>query len=643
MLRPLTLFCALFTLSLALEAQDFDRLVFNLGSDDLELRQTALFDLESAIAQATASGGDSALKPRLKAALFQGVESPDSSRTIQLACIRALGKLGSEADAPTLLLMAFADTYDFLVRQNVVKAMSVIPGEAMTEVLVDGLAQATEAEREWYWTAIAYRGDGSANESILKLLKGKKVPLDMQAIHALGEIGDQAASDYLYEVWQKSRDAGLSMALEQAMLQMERLDDKQLEDLVETSEADTNRIAAFGQWLGLNPDAAVKHLGKLMSDAPSDERAILFRKALDFGGADAWALAQAQIDQMSDREKVIFLSAMKEGQQSAYEAEAITLSEDESQAVVLASIEAMGSAGGAPSSSVLIQLLNSGNKDVAEAATAALAHIRDPEIDDQLMAAARNPESATHLQSIEILSVRNSPGTTGMLNNMLYRGLEGDSMRAVLRALEQVGNVDSCNLLVARVLLEEGSSSRRRYQLSLKRLTIRLGLPDLLWESTYKPALTLAVHPEQQANLLVLLDGLSNPAALDYCRKVLDRTDNEVLRQAAEQAIGRWRELNVLPYLAEQVEAAEAAGEDPSDALGAVNRLLAAEYVTGDEVVRSRAAGYQFLDTESHALRKLLIEYVQQQNGWARGNFLRIVEPALSISAFQDDIEMMGR
>lgn len=616
------------------------QVIENLASDDYELRQQARFDLESLVAQATAPDAASSIALALEQALLDTATRRSAPEASKVNAVRALAILGNERAAEILRGLAADTRVEALVRDDALRSLSSIPGSAVTDLIVEGLLQADPGDQARWWVALTNRTRISSHEGLLDWLEQQEAPLSDDALLALGKMGGTQVARLLFQRWDQA-DGVQRLRLEQAILNSGASDEGQLKRLLAGSSHLATQTGAYNQWLELNQAATVTYLESLIKAEPSEKRGLLLSVSLDADISAVWDLATENLARLTANETLQVLAAIAEQRKAEYEAMLIDLAQNQSGPLQLAAVRALGFVGGEKAVVVLLKMLGPAEDDLEEALSGALARVKDPKLDETMIERAREGRGAARTDAIEILAIRNSPGATELLNGMLSAELSGETLEATLDALESIGNTDTCRIMMMQILSDTEGNLKKDYQLSLKRLTIRLNLAEQLWESVYSPALTLATQDQQKEDVVVILDGLSSQSALDYCTGIIDEDPDTDLADTARQAMSRWRNLNICEYWASVVEDEASSEEARASALRAISRVVQAEYVDADDGNRGRTAADLFIEARDPELRATLIDAISSYGGWARGSFYWRVKPYLDIADFRNELEAL--
>jgi hypothetical protein len=247
----------------------------------------------------------------------------------------------------------------------------------------------------------------------------------------------------------------------------------------------------------------------------------------------------------------------------------------------------------------------------------ALAVLQDGSLDQRLKSAISDPRSPEYLTALELISRRNSQGSVALYNALFaQRTPTGAELTAWLRGLERLGNIESVKLLVARLRTEQDPAVVRSVQVAIKRVVMRLQEPERIWREAFLPFLSPPADVEVQSRLLTLLDAIGSSEALAHCIERL-KGDDAVLARSAEQALIRWRDIEVCDYwltVLNDPAKPEAAREQ---AVRYIDLTLRSDAQSDTPKLVSEKAAKLFLATENKALRdKLLLLVGGLPNRW---------------------------
>ncbi|MDI1251205.1 MAG: hypothetical protein PSV13_20250, partial [Lacunisphaera sp.] len=211
------------------------------------------------------------------------------------------------------------------------------------------------------------------------------------------------------------------------------------------------------------------------------------------------------------------------------------------------------------------------------------------------------------------------------------------------RGMERLGNLESVQLLVARLRSEKDPAVVRSIQISLKRVAIRLEQSDRIWKEAILPALSQPAGGELEARILPLLDAVASPEALAFCIERV-RGNDPVLARAAEQALIRWRSLEVCVYWLSVLNDQARSDADREQAVRCIDLTLRSDIHSDSQKVVAEKAADLFLVTENKALRPKLLSVVGGMPYRWKMIFYNKVSPQLgSLPDYREQLEALTK
>ena len=131
------------------------------------------------------------------AAIYKQMYASDNMPLIQAAALRGLAMSGSP-HAPALLIEAIVEG-DRQTQRVAAQLVRELPGEAMTKALVEKLPNLPALSQILLLAALADRGDQSASPTVGQLCQSSDESVRIEAVKALGRLGDASAVKLLAE------------------------------------------------------------------------------------------------------------------------------------------------------------------------------------------------------------------------------------------------------------------------------------------------------------------------------------------------------------------------------------------------------------------------------------------------------------
>jgi hypothetical protein len=361
---------------------------------------------------------------------------------------------------------------------------------------------------------------------------------------------------------------------------------------------------------------------------------------LAVGTAKSWDWVTKKTTTLPESTVITVLQSIREQGRKDLEPWVLQHLEAGTEPVQLAAMRCLAVAGGSQSAEALIARMQSKSKKVSTEATNAISVLRDSALDARLKAGLADPQSPNYVLTLDLVSLRNSPGSVETLNQ-LFSGQTpaGEVLAAGLRGMERIGTVDSVKLILGRLALEKNTPAVRAMQISIKRMVIRLDEPDRVWSEAFSPALSPAATAEQQALIIPTLDAVGSPAALQYCIQKT-RGSDVALAQAAEQALARWRTVEICDYWVSILDDQTKSEDVRTQALRAIEMSLGSS-AQGEMANRAQEKAVQlFIASENRELRLSLIRLAGDFSTRLKKDFhKRVTAKASNLQDYSQQLE----
>lgn len=310
--------------------------------------------------------------------------------------------------------------------------------------------------------------------------------------------------------------------------------------------------------------------------------------------------------------------------------------------VELAAIRCLAVVGGSQSTDALLERVKTGSGKVSAAALNSLEVLKDDSLDGRLKEIISDPAHPQFLVAYELVARRNSPGSTGYFNQLFAeRSPAGKELTAGLRGMESLGNIESVKILLARLQAEQNPAAVRAIQISIKRVVLRLEQPDRIWAEAFAPVLSQSAGAVVQARILPLLDAVSTPEALALCLERI-RGEDATLARAAEQALIRWRSIDVCGYWLAVINDPSKSDAARDQALRYVDQTLRSDVQAAIPLQVARKAAKLFLATENKALQDSLLLLVSKMGNRWKAAFHQEVSPQLQrLPGYREQVEAL--
>ena len=373
-------------------------------------------------------------------------------------------------------------------------------------------------------------------------------------------------------------------------------------------------------------EVAFRELNSALASEPSDKRQRMIRLSLETGDESFWKTLAEGIGELAPREVDTFLACVREQGRTIHEDLVLKYLEIGDLATRKEAINTLAAIGTQLSTASLLERIGSEDDDINDLAIYALSQIKDPQLDQQIIEAVKNPGTDKRAEMIRLIAVRNSQGASELLNSILLTSAADPDLEEILQSTEAIGDLDSCRILLTRMLQDPPRSELRNYQLSLKRLTLRLALNELLWDNAFHPALQLASGNEIRASIVEILDCLSSEQALEYCTESSKPSKPDVLKDAAASALKRWTDINAASYWQDVLNSNTSDVTARREAKSALLRLIRASAVAGSAAQKADLALDLILEIDDEEFTAQVLSTVKDSSSVAK-QFSDSIEP----------------
>jgi len=617
---------------------DLNPIANDFESDDYAVRQDALNQLASIVAKASHPEADRDQRGQLELALIEKSLQENLPVQSRIYFIRSLAKVASGTTTESLIRLLQQLGYEGIVASEAVETLAQSTDGSVTASIVEAMKSAPEQAMGMFWNLLATRRDSTASALLIKAFEAGKLALSNEAIVAIANFGDQDMSRFLFSCLTGSPSEKRDLII-RTIIKMGQASPDQLMALAKELPPSVLWVSVVEQLLEKDRQHGVDTLWSLISLEPSLSK-VLVGVAARINDPFIWDSLMNHRGTLNDEACATLYQMAAESGRREYEPFILADLDTMNPSVKIAAYQCLGIIGSEASTPVLMEQMNSSDEKVKAVVLSALAVLRDPGLDVRLLEQVRKADTGTP-DAIQLLAVRNSPGALDELNHMLAKPLDPATTKAVLSALEEIGDVTTCKLLLLECLNTSDKTRLRAVQTTLKRLSMRIELPDLLWQTCYHPAILLAPTPEIEARIAVILDGISTPEAQAYCIKNTE-SDSPELRTAANQALMRWRSVEVCDYWIRIVADKNANESQKKQALDAIIRTIGASYTLEGDYEKGKKAADLFFKSNHPELRSALIDAVIKLGVWPARGFKQSLEPYLDAGDYLSRILEMG-
>lgn len=594
-------------------AVDFDSIVTGLGSEDYAARNDARTELKNVLADATKPSGDVEEQKALES-LIRVQLSEDLPLASRLYLIRTLELFGTRDSAEALYLLL--EDADAEIRDSAFRALSSIPAVEISAKLTQGLTGASVEEQADFIEALAYHRDVAAAPAIAKFLKSDDAEVVDAAALALGKLQNKAVVPALVKALDTVPTETVPV-VEASLLEI-GLDVDLAKTLIETGSSAAIKAGAFRQLVSLDSGLANEYLGKSEGDA----RRLFLRNWMGSGNKKMQKSLVASMGSLTVDDQVVVVSAVGSYGLSDYEDEVLALLPSSEGALRLSIVETLSVIGSDDSFDALYELFLANSKD--RNLMAAVSKVRAPSADAKAMKAVKKGSDLQERQAaLQVLALRNSPGTTKLLNQIASSSDDVKLVGACFKALESVGNFESVKVLVDAVVA--GGPNARPAQRSLKRLSLNFGAADLLWKEVYEPAIVSA-DDDGRERIVLILDGVDSQSVLDYLKGEAMNADSN-LSKSAIRTLSRWSSVSGGETWVSIISAEECSADLKEIGQKALVRLVSNKDIAGSFNQQIQLAASAVGSGELGEYKLAVLKPFGGQKGWSKTVVERLFGP----------------
>jgi hypothetical protein len=609
------------TLATALGAAPIAPLIADLNSPDYDARQTARLALRQALVDASPSD-----LPRLEGELLAAI-GPDRDWAIRDWCLRLLELVGTPAAVAPLSRLL--DESDPRIRDLARRALAAIPSPRAIDALKKAARVAPTSERGAYADALAYRGDPRAVKPLAAMLRDGSAA----AALALGKFEQRSARSALQKA-HRTADGELKTAIEYALLNVGLNNRRLAATLAYSGQTTAIQIAAFGQLADLDSRSAAELLHAVLAQPEDPRRRPLLRQAMTVKALRDGVVARLR--EFPEADRIVVLEAIADLNLTHYESSVLGLLGDSSETLNPVVFRTLGAVGTDASFQPLLDRYLANPRD--RALTTALARLQAPSADRRLLTTAQGAgEVAERVAALRLLVLRNTEGVVDLLKSCIGPETASELRAEAFRGVEVVGDFESVRRMLQVVVSDD--PLKRPAQASLKRLSANLGVPDALWHECYAPALAAAPDDDRRRDVLVIIDGISGPAAAGWLQQAV--IEKQPLREGALDALRRWTDISGVDTWLAIAQHEHATAEEIAMAKESIVRILGSTRTTGlnnEKVERAATAMRAFADDP--AFRRDVVALYKGELHWqVRVAINRLFPEFLSDPALATDVQ----
>lgn len=432
-------------------------------------------------------------------------------------------------------------------------ALEAIPGEASSEALRDAAGSLDGRLLVGMINSIGVREDAKAVDLLTKKLQADDAEVASAAAVALGNIGNEAATQSLRAALTSASGKVRSAVAEGCVLCAERLhkagDTVAAADLYdEIRSADVPKQRILEATRGAILARRDKGIPLLLELFQSDDKA-MFQLALgtvrEFSGdgidqflPDAVTDAQPDraaliIQAMADRSEFVILSAV------------LKAAEDGPKQVRLSAIDALRRVGDDSCLRPLLAIATDSDEDLAAAAQETLAVLPGRDVDGEIGVLLPSATGDTHRILLQLAGQRHISELVEEIEKALDHR-DSSVRHAALVALGQTVSLKKLSVLVSQVVRPQHAEDAAVAQNALKAASVRM--PD---REACAAELTVALNRAPAASkttLLEIISAVGGSTALQTLATAAKSNDDQ-LQDAGSRLLGKWNSLAAAPVL----------------------------------------------------------------------------------------------
>ncbi|MFZ5495148.1 MAG: HEAT repeat domain-containing protein [Verrucomicrobiota bacterium] len=426
-------------------------------------------------------------------------------------------------------------------------ALDRVPGTAVDALYLQALLRSSGRARLGLIDSVATRGIAGAVPALAGLLDDADPATARAAASALGRIGGPAALEALARAKDPLAPAVLKARLA-AAAQADAATAARIAGEIHRNTAAPlgQRAAALRQLLAAHPAGAIEEIHSALSGGETAFHATAIESVATLPVADAGAKLAARLGAYAPAVQVSLIAALGNRNEAGAVPGLLLMLDSAEAGVRLAALDALGRLPGTPAVAHRLAALAAGRGDEAQAASAALARLDGPGLDDLVRTgAATEGDNALRAVFIRQIAARNLTEAIPFLLGLRQSPVESLRLEA-LDALRLIAAPSDQQSVIAWALGAAGRSEQTRAVRALIAIILRDGAVE-----TRAAAVIAALDAADAAGRQILLPVLSRVAgapALAAAAKLARDTDAAVAAAAANE-LARWPDASVLPLL----------------------------------------------------------------------------------------------
>ena len=520
-----------------------------------------------------AAGLDAAKLAAAQSALLAILQNPDSQPAAAQEAAQLLGQVlltgQSAGHAATLNalapLLANPDHSEFARL-----ALDRVPGSAVDALYLQALTTTSGRTRLGILDAIGSRGISGATPALAGLLNDADAATAGAAATALARIGGQRALEALAQARDPLAPAILKARLAAAAKADAATAARVAGEVYRNASAPLGqRSVALRQLIAANPAGAVEEIHAALTGSEPAFHAVAIESVRSLPVADASAKLAAGLGSYASAVQVPLIAALgNRADASAVPGLLATLAGADA-GIRLAALDALGRLPGNADTARKLATLATGRGNEAQAASAALARLNGPGIDNLIRNGAAEGDETLRAVFIQQIAARNLTDAIPFLLSLRSAPVEAlrlealDALRLIAAPADQKPVIDWA----------VGATSRTEQSRAVRAL-ITIILRDGAVETRAAPVVAALKAGDASARqvLLPVLSRATGSAALAIAGE-LARNADEAVASAATAELARWPDASALPVLVDLAVATKSEGVRTAAVQGAARFL----------------------------------------------------------------------
>ncbi len=475
---------------------------------------------------------------------------PDADKAI--ACKR-LAIYGSAEAAPELAKLLSDDSLASWARI----ALEAIPGSKVDETLRKASESLKGRLLIGTINSIGVRRDAGAVETMSTRLKDKDADVASAAAVALGRIGNAAATQILRKAIVSApanvRSAvaeGCVLCAERSLLTGDATLAASIYEDVRKADVPMQRIveATRGAILSKKQDG----IPLLLETLRSQEKVLFhvaLRAAREMSGREIDKALGAELATVAPDRAALVIQAMADRKETVNLAAIVKASEAGLKQVRLSAINALGRVGDATCVSSLLGITSQEDKELADAAIAALADLPDQSISKDILARLSKADGKLLSALIDVVGQRRIEATGELVKSL--KNSDSSIRAASLKSLGATVPADGLSVLISQVVSPGHAEDLEAAKQALKTAAVRMPDREACAAQIVKTMDSASL--QTKSALLDILGAVGGTKSLE-AMKAAAKSDDSQLRDVSSRLLGEWLTVDASPVLLELVK-----------------------------------------------------------------------------------------